>query len=217
MDAATRERIFEPFFTTKPVGQGTGLGLSVVHGIVRSHDGGIAVQSTPGVGSCFTIYLPSAKAPARVVADDAPLPAGRGRGERVLYLDDDELMLLMVERLLERAGYRVRTFGTPEAALAAFGAAPGGFDVVVTDFNMPTQSGLDVVRQVRAIAPGIATVLTSGSMTEELLAQARALGIDTVIEKQHTLETLAVAVDGALHAAREDAAQRAAQEAAAVR
>jgi CheY-like chemotaxis protein len=120
MDEATRERVFEPFFTTKPVGVGTGLGLSVVHGIVAEHGGTIAVGSAPGVGSEFVVRLPLVEpgADSRPSGESSLVPLGGGA--RVMYIDDDEMMLPMVERLLERGGFRVSVFQDAGAALAAF-------------------------------------------------------------------------------------------------
>ncbi len=194
MSDETRRRIFEPFFTTKPVGVGTGLGLSVVHGIVRAHEGAIAVESVPGHGTRFDVYLPAQAVAAP--GDAGPRvqsPAEQGAGETLLYLDDDEVMAVMVERLLQRVGYRVRVFRDPDEALRA-AAAGEGFDVVVTDYNMPTRSGLDVIRALRALRPGLPAILVSGSVTEELVARARELGVDEVLEKQNTFEDLATAV-----------------------
>jgi PAS domain S-box-containing protein len=191
MDAATRERIFEPFFTTKPVGQGTGLGLPVVHGIVRAHGGHIAVDSMPGQGSTFHIYLPWVEAQS-AAADTAeitqPLPIGGGR--HVLYIDDDEVLVLMVERLLQRAGFRVTTESDPQAALARLRTQPQAFDVVVTDFNMPELSGLEVARAVAALRPELPVVVSSGYLSEDVRRQAHAAGVRGLLNKEQTLEEL---------------------------
>ena len=156
MDAATLERIFEPFFTTKAAGEGTGLGLSVVHGIVQAHEGAIVVDSQPGKGATFTLYLPAAEAAAGAPAPEesasaAAAPRRRSdSGQHILYLDDDESLVLLVKRLLERRGYRVSGYTDQREALAALRADPAAFDLVVTDYNMPGMSGLDVAREVRA-------------------------------------------------------------------
>ena len=194
MDAATRARIFEPFFTTKPVGHGTGLGLSVVHGIVSSHHGAISVDSELGHGSTFHLYLPlvEAEAPAAASAETAPpVPvATPGHGAHVLYIDDDETMVVMVERILERAGYRVTGFRNPQEAIAAVREQPGTFDLVVTDFNMPECSGLDVARELAAFQPQLPVLISSGYITEELRDEARLAGVRGLLEKQNIFEDI---------------------------
>jgi PAS domain S-box-containing protein len=191
MDAATRERIFEPFFTTKPVGQGTGLGLPVVHGIVRSHGGTIAVDTATGFGSTFHIYLPSTAVQGVTAnASEITQPLPIGGGQHVLYIDDDEVLVLMVERLLQRSGFRVTTESDPLAALAQLRAQPEAFDVVVTDFNMPELSGLEVAREVAALRPDLPVVVTSGYLSEDVRRQAEAAGVRGLLNKEHTLEEL---------------------------
>ena len=202
MDDATRLRVFDPFFTTKPMGTGTGLGLAVVHGIVKSHDGTIAVCSTPGEGTRFDVWLPLAPRPRAAASLTVSSSAAvRGNGERVLYLDDDEVMPLMVENLLQRHGYVVQAFSDPHIALEALRARPQDFDLVVTDFNMPGLNGLEVVRALAELCPALPAVLTSGLVSDELRHQACALGVSEVLEKQNTLEELAAAVHRALGAA----------------
>jgi PAS domain S-box-containing protein len=201
MDAATRERIFEPFFTTKPVGQGTGLGLSVVHGILAAHHGAIDVSSAPGQGSTFRLYLPAVpvEAAAAAVRAAAPEPV-RGHGEHVLYVDDDETMVVMVEHILERSGYRVSSFHDAHEAIAAVRENPGAFDFVVTDFNMPECSGLDVAQELHGIRPELPVVISSGYITEELRSQARDAGVRGLLEKQNTFEELGSVVGRILSA-----------------
>jgi CheY-like chemotaxis protein len=197
MDAATQARIFEPFFTTKPTDQGTGLGLSVVHGIVTAHQGAIRIDSVPGQGTTVNLYLPlTDREPAPAPA--APtLPIGaHGSGQHVLYVDDDEVIVVMVERLLTQAGYRVSAFRDGRAAVAAVQAAPQAFDVVVTDFNMPGFTGMDVARAVAAISPDVPVVISSGYISEDLQAQARAAGVRHLLQKQNSLEELALLVRG---------------------
>jgi PAS domain S-box-containing protein len=195
MNAETRARIFEPFFTTKPLGEGTGLGLSVAHGIVAAHGGAITVESAEGAGSTFTIYLPCAV--AAEPADRAPErdPAAlRGRGERVLYVDDDEVMAVMVERLLQRLGYDVVCHQDPQAALAAVRARPDAFDIAVTDLNMPGLSGLDVAREIARVRGDLPVIISSGNLPEELQADARIAGVRALLHKQYTLEELGPAI-----------------------
>lgn len=201
MDEETRQRIFEPFFTTKPVGQGTGLGLAVVHGIVETHGGAIEVTSEFGRGSCFDLYLPLAEQESGPMPLDAiELGPARGRGEHVLYVDDDEVMALMVQGLLQRLGYRVTLSPGAREAIDAVARSPQDFDLVVTDFNMPKYSGLDVVRALAEIRPGLPVVISSGYVSDELRANAAALGVRAVMQKEHTLEELGALVHAVLDA-----------------
>ncbi len=199
MDDATRERAFEPFFTTKPAGKGSGLGLSVVHGILKSHEGTIRLKTEPRRGTRFDVFLPAVGAPEPKDLPVAVQPVdATGHGERVLYLDDDDVMPLMVERLLQRAGYVVHCFSDPTLAVEAVRVRPEHFDVVVTDFNMPALSGLDVIEALQTLCPSIPTVLTSGTISEGMRARASALGVREVFEKEYTLEQLPVAIRRAL-------------------
>jgi PAS domain S-box-containing protein len=194
MTAETRARIFEPFFTTKPVGEGTGLGLAVAHGIVAAHGGAIRVSTIEGEGSTFEIYLPRTEATATV---DRPTPlaiAHRGHGERVLYIDDDEVMVVMVERLLERLGYAVTCLHDPVAALEVVRAAPQAFDVVVTDLNMPELSGLDVARALQGIRADLPVIISSGNIPDRLQDDARHAGVRGLVHKQFTLEELGAVI-----------------------
>jgi PAS domain S-box-containing protein len=199
MDAATRARIFEPFFTTKPVGQGTGLGLAVVHGIVSASGGSIAVDSTPGQGTCFSVRLPLVSDHCAAPGDEAPAAAtGRGQGERLLYVDDDEVVALTVQALLENAGYRVKRVAQAALALALVQADPAAFDLVISDYNMPGMSGLALAEALLAAAPGLPVVIASGYVTDELQAQARQAGVQAVLFKEHSFERLGGLVHGIL-------------------
>jgi PAS domain S-box-containing protein len=192
MNAATRARIFEPFFTTKPVGHGTGLGLSVVHGILTAHHGAISVDSEPGQGSTFHLYLPLVESveAAEALDESATPERALGHGEHVLYVDDDEAMVVMVERILVRSGYRVSGFHDPLEAIAAVREQPGAFDFVVTDFNMPEASGLDVARALAEIRPQLPVVISSGYITEDLRDAAKGTGVRSLLEKQNTFQDL---------------------------
>lgn len=190
MDAATMERIFEPFFTTKPVNEGTGLGLSVVLGIVQSHEGAITVDSQPGHGATFTLYLPVSANPAPEVTAPAIASARAEGSQHILYLDDDDSLLFLIKRLLERRGYRVSAHSDQRDALDALRANPGGFDLVVTDYNMPGMSGLDVARAVRDIRTDLPVAVASGFIDEALRAQAEGAGVRELIFKASKVEDL---------------------------
>ncbi|MBL0125433.1 MAG: PAS domain S-box protein [Betaproteobacteria bacterium] len=201
MDAATLSRIFEPFFTTKAVDEGTGLGLSVVHGIVQAHEGAIEVESQPGIGSIFTLYLPIVTEDAGTPRDDtnvaASAPAHTGDeaatangGPHILYLDDDESLVFLVQRLLERRGFRVSGYTDQREALDAIRAKPALFDLVVTDYNMPGMSGLDVARTAREIRADLPIAIASGFIDEALRTQAEGAGVRELIFKANAVEDL---------------------------
>ncbi len=193
MDEATRARIFEPFFTTKPVGSGTGLGLAVVHGIVAEHHGAITVDTAPGKGSTFHIWLPAARPGAPMAPPVRTLAAApaAGGGRHVLFVDDDEVMLITGDGLLRRQGWRVTTADSGLAALAALRAAPDSFDLVVTDQNMPDCSGLDLARLLLAVRPGLPLVICSGYVDPELHSRAAAAGVRAIVHKEYVVEELA--------------------------
>ncbi len=199
MSADIVARIFEPFFTTKPVNEGTGLGLSVVHGIIEAHDGAIIVESQPGAGTTFTIYLPAAHSlqvpepaqPASKIAEPATMQAD---GSRVMYIDDDESMVYLVGRMLARRGCRVSSFVDQSAALAALRADPAGFDVLVTDYNMPGMSGIDVAREVRLIRIDLPVAIASGFIDDALREAAEKVGVQELIFKENITEGFCDAV-----------------------
>jgi PAS domain S-box-containing protein len=211
MNAATRARIFEPFFTTKPAGEGTGLGLAVVHGIVRAHGGAIAVRSEPGQGASFELFFPASTRVADAVATGAPAASLPGGGQHVLYLDDDEALVFLMTRLLRRHGYRASGYVAQAEALAAVRADPAAFDLVVTDYDMPGQSGLDVAAALRAIRPDLPLAIASGFITDELRAGAGALGLTELIFKANVMEEFCDTVERLLGAR---AAQAGARDAA---
>ncbi len=204
MDEATRARVFEPFFTTKQVGQGTGLGLAVVHGIVSVHGGAIHVESTPGHGSRFDLWFPLQDAPAAdfvsstMDSTHSLAIAPRGHGQRVLCVDDDPAMVLMMDGLLRRAGYDVTVFDQPHAALAAAAADPSAFDIVVSDFNMPEMNGMELAHALARVAPSLPIIITSGFISDEMRQQAADLEVGALLQKEYTLERLAGLVDAVL-------------------
>ncbi|MCX7143408.1 MAG: PAS domain-containing protein [Proteobacteria bacterium] len=201
MDAATQKRIFEPFFTTKPVGQGTGLGLAAVHGIVNVHKGAIAMKSAPGRGATFLVYFPVA---ADFDGPDEAVPAVfdilRGKGQHVLYVDDDESLVFLVMRMLNRLGYRTSGFQDARLALDAVRANPGSFDLAVTDFNMPGLSGLDVAMELARVRPDLPVVITSGYITDALRVDANKAGVRALVDKPSTVDELCQVIQQVLNA-----------------
>ena len=192
MDAQTRSRIFDPFFTTKPSGKGTGLGLAVVHGIVQGCGGCIDVTSEVNCGATFTLWLPLA---ARAQAQPMDIPASQGCGEHVLYVDDEEALSFLIERLLGLKGYRVTSCTSPAEALALLRADPTAFDVLVSDLTMPTMSGIDLIRAAKDIRPDLPAILTSGYVREDDHIRAARLGVEHVILKPNTIDEMGGALD----------------------
>jgi CheY-like chemotaxis protein len=160
MDALTRQRLFEPFFTTKEPGKGTGLGLATVHGIVKQSGGEIQVQSAPGKGTTFTIYLPASETPPAPRARPAPTPS-RG-AEGILLVDDDPGVRSLAARLLERAGYRVQVAADGPEALRVLQSAQAPIHLLLADVVMPGMSGIELAQEVQRWQPGIRVLLTSG-------------------------------------------------------
>ncbi len=195
MSDTTLERIFEPFFTTKPVGQGTGLGLSVVHGIMRAHMGNVRVQSTLGQGSTFTLYFPVADAAIELPsAQPIEAPPVMGTGQCVMYVDDDEALVFLVKRLLTRKGYRVITFTDPRQALAVLRDDRSACDLLVTDYTMPGYSGVDLLREVKTLMPELPVALASGYVTPDIERDALAAGARALIHKPNDVDELCATV-----------------------
>ena len=161
MDRETLARIFEPFFTTKEIGKGTGLGLSIIYGIVKQHNGAITVESTPGAGSTFTVYLPLAEVPSvEAQLEEAPAPAGGI--ETLLLVEDDPMVRRYMQKILEMAGYRLITAKNGEEAVEQFRENRERIALVVCDVVMPKKNGKEVYDEVRALKPGTKFLFTSG-------------------------------------------------------
>jgi signal transduction histidine kinase/ActR/RegA family two-component response regulator len=181
MSATQVGRIFDPFFTTKPVGQGTGLGLSLVHGIVLDHGAALEVASRSGAGTTFSVYLPLAQ--AEPLAEPAPEPAPTGGGETIMVVDDEESLVRLAEEVLASLGYEpVGCVGAAQA-LKTFRAQPDRFDAVLSDAIMPDMPGTDLLRELKRLRPEVVTVLVSGYGGPDLQAQAEVAGVNAVLAK----------------------------------
>ncbi|MBU0480012.1 MAG: response regulator [Proteobacteria bacterium] len=189
------DRIFEPYFTTKEEGKGTGMGLAVVHGIVKAHHGHISVYSEPGKGSTFSIYLPEIETAASPVCPAIETPMAIPRGtERLLVVDDEPQITSMIRKMLANFGYRVTTFPGSTAALQAFLAAPDSFDLVITDMTMPEMTGLELAVKMLAARRDIPIILCSGHGGPAIEKEVREAGISTYLTKPLVLRELAQAV-----------------------
>jgi CheY-like chemotaxis protein len=176
------DRIFEPFFTTKSVGEGTGLGLALVHGIVTDLGGAIEVSSAVGRGTRFDIWLPVAGETAVAAVEPArTLP--RGNGETLMIVDDERPLVELAEEVVARLGYEPVGFASSTAALEAFTAAPHRFDAVLTDEMMPDLIGTELARRMRLVRPSIPILMMSGRAAAPLLDRATEVGIAAVLRK----------------------------------
>ncbi len=197
MHDETLARVFEPFFTTKEVGRGTGLGLALVHGMIADSGGAINVQSTPGEGSTFTIFLPRSEFALAVL--DAPTPLARGNGERVLLVDDETSVLAATAEMLSRLGYEPLAFSDGCAALAAFKAAPKRFDIVLAAETMPGLSGTRLASLLHRHRPNLPIVLMSGYSGPMLRQQVRGAGTSEIVTKPLKSREIASALARVLH------------------
>ena len=201
MDAATQARIFEPFFTTKAQGHGTGLGLAMVYGTVKRHDGAIAVDSAPGRGTTFKLYLRAAVADVELASAAAPSSSTAipvHRGGHVLVIDDEDMVRTVIVRALERAGYAVSIAVNGQAGLEVLAEHGDGIDLVILDMAMPVMAGPETFRRARGHRPALPVLLTSGFTSAEdarALLEEGALGL---IEKPFPPSRLLSAVERAI-------------------
>jgi PAS domain S-box-containing protein len=201
MDEKTLKHIFEPFFTTKNQGEGTGLGLSVVHGIVKAHNGGIFVYSRPGEGTIFHVYLPAlsiASATKAVAAEHVPT----GNGEHILFVDDEPAICSSALRACTNLGYRVTTCNTPLKALEHLREQPVAYDLLVTDYTMVGSTGLALAKEAHQLRPNLPVILTSGFAADLTEPTLQAKGISKLLLKPFTTLSLAQALNEALQTKR---------------
>jgi two-component system, cell cycle sensor histidine kinase and response regulator CckA len=191
MDEETRNRIFEPFFTTKELGKGTGLGLAVVYGVVNSHHGFVSVESTKGVGTSFTIYLPS-----KEVGVQLPLPpttsiteVKRGN-EMILVVEDEEMLSLLLKSILEEKGYRVTIAKDGQEGLDIYREQKNGIDLVLSDMGLPRLGGYEMFMEMKELNPDIKVILASGYFEPNLKVDLVAAGAKDFIQKPYIAESI---------------------------
>ena len=194
MSREVMDRMFEPFFTTKAPGEGTGLGLAVVHGVMHSHDGEVIVRSEPGKGTVFELYFPVHAGEPVAAAPVTRNEIVRGRGERVLFVDDEAPIMLVGKLMLEEIGYVVDGSTDAVEAIERVRKDPHAFDVVVTDLTMPNMTGLDFARQVLELRPDIPIILTTGYNATLTAERIHALGLREMLLKPLSLHLLGTAL-----------------------
>ena len=190
MDQITMERIFEPYFTTKEIGKGTGLGMAVAHGIVKSYSGNIKVYSEPDKGTVFHVYLPVIKSQFETEKTEAVTPVPKGT-ERILLVDDEETIVHMEKQMLERLGYDVTERTSSIEALEAFRASPDNFDLVITDMTMPNMTGIQLAPKLLEIKPDIPIIICTGFSAKIDNEKAKAAGIRGYVMKPVVMSEIA--------------------------
>jgi CheY-like chemotaxis protein len=191
-----QQKIFEPYFTTKPVGEGSGLGLAVVHGIVQGYGGAIAVESTSGEGSLFRIYLPCLESKSDKEAKDSFVPA-HGHG-RIMFVDDEDSITELNRKILERLSYQVTTCKNGQAALEIFRQNPDSFDLIITDQTMPQMIGVKLAQEIWMTSPQMPIIICTGFSEELTLEKATEMGFSTLLIKPVTMLELSRAIQEAM-------------------
>ena len=198
IDPDTLKRVFDPFFTTKSVGEGTGLGLAVVHGVARAHGGAIEVASTLGRGSRFDVYLPAVTAPADEI-EPSPAPVPMGRGEMICVVDDEDFVAQVTKASLQRFGYRAVVFNDPIQCLEALRRDPTGCTLLVSDQTMPGMNGMKLAASIREFAPQLPVLVMSGYFSQISPTALDEIGRIALLAKPFTTDELSRAVHGLLH------------------
>ncbi|BBO77585.1 hypothetical protein DSCW_50020 [Desulfosarcina widdelii] len=191
------ERIFDPYFTTKETGKGTGMGLSVVHGIVKSSGGAIRAFSKPGQYTEFHIYLPAVD----TVVDEEPADLGQqlpGGGEHILLVDDEEMLVDMMQQVLEQLGYTVSAYTDSSTALDGFRSQPRTYDLMITDMTMPGMNGLELTRAVKAVRKNLPVILCTGFNEQVSEKNAQSMGIQSLVMKPVGMQQLAETIRSVL-------------------
>jgi len=189
MSHEVMERIFDPYFTTKEKGKGTGLGLSVVIGIVKSHVGKITVESELGKGSRFLVFLPRIERWTKLEEEVAgPIPSGH---ERIMVVDDEEVLVRMAKQMLENLGYTVDAKTSSLEALEAFQAQPDRFDLVLTDNIMPQMTGFKLAKELKQIRADIPIILCTGFSDTAQIMMSKVSGISKVVMKPIVMREIA--------------------------
>ncbi|HVN97162.1 MAG TPA: ATP-binding protein, partial [Syntrophorhabdaceae bacterium] len=190
------DRIFDPFFTTKKPGEGTGLGLSVIHGIVQRHGGYVAVESEPGKGTTFRVYLP--KIEEQAFSEDREAPVATGGNERILFVDDEDMLVELNRQRLTRFGYEVVGTTSSMDALDIFRKDPDVFDLVITDYTMPNLTGMELAAQLLKVKPSIPIILCTGDSQPVTPESAQDAGINALLMKPAGREGLAQTIRNVL-------------------
>jgi PAS domain S-box-containing protein len=194
METATLDRVFEPFFTTKGPGKGGGLGMPVVHGIMKSHDGGVMVQSELGKGTTVFLYFPIRSTPAAAKPVSAKPAMPGGHGERILLVDDESSLLAVGSKILDRLGYKVTACTSGNEAIEAFRQNPNEFELVITDLTMPGMTGIDLADALLEVREDVPILLATGYIEESIRDQASLLGFREIILKPLSAQVLAETV-----------------------
>jgi CheY-like chemotaxis protein len=204
MDDTTAEHIFEPFFSTKEAGRGTGLGLSVVYGIVKQHEGWINVHSRPGEGTRFDVFFPALLRTADAESqEEAPAQSVRGRGERILLVEDENGVRDFAGLALRSSGYHVSEAASAEEAIAVFTKKQGRFDLVFSDVVLAGKSGVELAEEIKSLSPSTPVLLTSGYTDDRSqLVEIRKRDL-AFLQKPYALGDLLLAVGDTIRAGKE--------------
>jgi two-component system cell cycle sensor histidine kinase/response regulator CckA len=202
IDKSILGRIFDPFFTTKEKGKGTGLGLAMVYGIVKNHGGFVNVESAVGVGTKFSVYLPSVSKSAEI----ATVPEVRTTGgkETILFVDDEETIRSLVKDILEEKGYHVLAAADGGQAVEMFRNNPDGIDLVILDMTMPVMGGRETFIRLKEIKPSVRAILSTGYSEDDHAREVLALGVKAFVQKPYRVDDLAASVRKTLDASTSD-------------